>query len=477
MNDALDVLVIGGGPAGMAAATAAARAGARTRLIDEAMLPGGQVYRAPLPGMSLRDGGSDPDLAAGNRLRAALHDSGAAISLDHGVWSVAPGFHIDALGPDGLRRWSAPNLVVAAGTTERVVPFPGWTTPGVFGLAAATIMLKAQKILPGRRVAVAGVGPLVYAVATKLLASGGEVAAVVDLAGMGDWLARLPTLAARPDLLARGAAWMVELRRRGVPVFHRATIAAVSGQPRCRAIEIRPVDSARRPIAGAATTHIACDALVVGHGLVPQTEIGRMLGAEHHYDRVRGGWIPRRDADFATSVPGLFVAGDGGGISGAAAAELQGEIAGLAAARRAGVLGERDHARLSEAVRPWLARAERFGGAMAEMMALHDGQLDGVAPDTIVCRCEDITRAEIEAAVTDGASDANQMKAWTRCGMGPCQGRTCGDIAQAIVAHRVGGRDAARPFTARPPLRPLPTARLIGAFDYADIPIPKPAPL
>jgi hypothetical protein len=169
----------------------------------------------------------DADRRAGDALRAALKASGAEVRTGCRVWGVGGGvlvpagaaaapFRLDALAPDGRSfHVEARALVVCAGTHERIIAFPGWTLPGVMGLAAATILMKAQGVLPGRRVVVAGAGPLLFAVAWKLVKAGADVPAVVDLAGRAEWARALPALAARPDLLARGAAWRAGLRARG----------------------------------------------------------------------------------------------------------------------------------------------------------------------------------------------------------------------------------------------------------------------
>ena len=200
-----DVAVLGGGPAGMAAATEAARAGARTVLLEESLAPGGQVYRKPA-----FDGPRDADQRHGDALRASLAASGAEVLTGVRVWGLGGGplvteghapFVLNGLGAEV----SARALILATGTHERIIPFPGWTLPGVLGLAAATILLKAQGVLPGRRVVVAGQGPLLYAVAAKIIAGGGQVVAIADAAMMGEWARALPRLAARPDVLAHGA--------------------------------------------------------------------------------------------------------------------------------------------------------------------------------------------------------------------------------------------------------------------------------
>lgn len=466
-----DIAVLGGGPAGMAAATEAARRGARVVLLEESAAPGGQVYRAPPTGFVVP---ADADSRVGDALRAALRQSGAEIRPGCRVWGVGGGplvpqgmkaspFRLDALAPDGQSfAVEARALVLCTGTHERIIAFPGWTLPGVLGLAAATILLKAHGVLPGRRVVVAGAGPLLYAVAAKLLKAGAEVAAVVDLAHSREWVRALPALAARPDLLARGVAWRAKLLARGIRVMAGAQVSAAAGG---EVLERAQVDE----------TWIDCDALCVGHGLVPATEATRAFRAAHRYAAAEGGWVPVLDADQRCSVPFLYAAGDGAGVRGAAAAPASGRLAALAALHDLGMLP--DHAAARAAPARDLARAARAGGAMARMMALRPELVQAIPPETVVCRCEGVTRAEIDAACADGAGDMNQMKQFTRCGMGPCQGRLCGETAAELVAMHCGGRERAGFATGRLPLRPVAMDALLGDFDYADIPVPNAAPI
>ena len=475
----LDVAVLGGGPAGMAAATEAARRGARVALLEEGPAPGGQVYRAPPPGFDLP---ADADRRAGDALRAALAASGAELHLGARIWGVGGGplvpagaadapFRLDGLDARGRPfALEARALILCPGTQERIIPFPGWALPGVLGLAATTILLKAQGVLPGHRVVVAGAGPLLYAVAAKLLHHGAEVAAVVDLAARREWWRALPALAARPDLLARGAGWRAWLVARRVPVHAAARVTAAEGDDALRAVRVQALD-------GGAEHRIAADALCIGHGLVPATEATRTFRAAHRHAPELGGWVPVLDADFRSDVARLYVAGDGAGVRGAAAAPASGRLAALAALRDLDLLTAPAHAAARAPHAAAFGRAARAGEAMARIMALRPALVDAIPADTVVCRCEGVTRAEIEAALDDGAAELNQLKQFTRCGMGPCQGRLCGEAAAELVARRVGGRATAGFATGRLPLRPVPLDALLGDFDYADIPVPAPAPI
>lgn len=384
-----DVAVLGGGPAGMAAATEAAQGGARVVLLEESPAPGGQVYRAMPQGFQAKP---DADQRAGDALRAALAASGAELRAGCRVWGLGGGplvpegqphapFSLSALGADGVPfTLQARTLILCCGTHERIIPFLGWTLPGVIGLAAATILLKAQGILPGRRVVVAGAGPLLYAVAAKVVAGGGSVAAVVDAATQGEWLRALPALAARPDLLAQGIAWRAKLLAARVPVLAGAQVTAAEGDKVLTHVRVRD-------------RIFEADALCVGHGLVPATEASRTYRAHHLHRPEDGGWVPVLDAAQRTSVPFLYAAGDGAGVRGAAAAPAAGRLAARTALQDLGFkIGT---ASGQDAV---LTRARRTGAAMARMMALRPAMIKAIPAETIICRCEGVTRATIEDA-------------------------------------------------------------------------------
>ena len=436
-SHAVDLAVLGAGPAGTEAALAAAAAGRSVLLVDEAPAAGGQIYRkAPDALLTARHGagGPDPDRRAGDALRRELDGSGVRTAFGWRVWSVIRserGFRLDAIGLGDTHAVEATVLLVATGAIERVLPFPGWTTPGVFGLAAATTMLKSQRISPGKRVVVAGAGPLLAAVAAGVVKAGAEVAAVVDVNGPARWLAAVPNLALRPCLAAQGAGWVLRLLRARVPFHFRAHVVRAFGDKRLEAVKIALVDDRVRRAPDPVSTTLEADALCIGHGLAPVTELPRLLRAECVFDRTRGGWRPEIDRFGRTSVTGLYVAGDGAGILGGQAALLAGRTVGAAIAADLG--GTVPVARAS-----WTGwRARRFGAAMTALTATSSAVAVRVPPETIVCRCEDVTRAETDAGYDAGARELNQLKHFTRCGMGPCQGRSCGEAAAELLALRL----------------------------------------
>ena len=469
-----DLIVLGAGPAGANAAIVASQAGLKVALLDEQDGAGGQVWRQPLPGLTGLP--VSAEARSGDALRAQISASKVDLRLSRRIWSVGGSFRVDALGPLGNETVEAPSLIAATGAHERAVPFPGWTLPGVIGLAAATVLIKSQGVTPGRKVVVAGCGPLLVAVAAGILKLGGDVAGIVDLAGRRDWLAALPSLATQPELLGRGLGWALKIGAARVPVYFSHAIRQAQGRHVLERIVIAPVGRDGAYASGPDIT-LETDALCIGHGLVPGAEVTKLLRAEHRFDRLRGGFVPVLDAYGRTTVERLFACGDGAGLRGAIIAELAGRLAGLAAAHDAGAVPADRFAQIADPILAAISRARPFSDAMAGIMALRPAQVAAIAPETVICRCEDVTRGEIDAAHEAGAHDLNQLKHFTRCGMGPCQGRMCGDVTAELLASKVGSRERAGYWTGRPPLRPVPFDALMGAFDYSDIPIPEPAPL
>ncbi len=474
----IDLIVIGAGPAGANAAMVAASNGVDVHLVDEATQAGGQVWRAPIGDFEKSD---TPEIREGSCLRTRLATSGVKTLMGQRVWSVLINtdglFQVDSLGPDGPTTLIAPRLVAATGAYERIVPFDGWTTPGVMGLAAATILLKSHAVIPGKRPVIAGAGPLLLSVAAGVLDAGVKPLAVIDLDSRADWLTRLPSLATQPKLVARGAGWAARVHKADVPILHRHSVRSVDGHDKVEWVTVSPVDASGAFNDGQ-DRQFNADALLVGHGLIPSADIPRLLGAKTRHNPLRGGYVPDTDAHGRTSIDGLFAIGDGAGIRGADAAVTRGQICGLAVAKESGHLSDVE---FGHKVKPLLKACKKqshFSDAIAETLALRSGQVASVPKSAVVCRCEDVTRAEIEAAGSAGASDVNQLKHFTRSGMGPCQGRLCGEIAATILSQHLGvARQAVGTFTTRPPLRPVAMGDLTGTFSYDDIPIPEPAPL
>jgi NADPH-dependent 2,4-dienoyl-CoA reductase/sulfur reductase-like enzyme len=329
-------------------------------------------------------------------------------------------------------------------------------TPG-----AAQILLKSQGILPARRALVAGSGPFLLVVATDLAAAGVEVVGVVEAAS-GAWLDFWPLLA-HPRMLGEGLGHLRALRRFGVPVYWRHAVRVIHGHEQVDRVVVGRLDPQDRFIAGS-DRQWEVDAVCLGFGFIPSVELLRLAGCELTFDHHLGGWIPRRSPNGETSVSGIFAIGDGAGVGGAAIARLEGCLAGLRAAER---LGYRVPLDARHRVRGWLRELRRLRAArtiLSRAYAFRPGLLDLATPDTIVCRCEEVTTAEILAAIREGAQHVGQVKAWTRVGMGLCQGRICGPSVAALVARETGqSGEAVGYFNPRPPVKPLSAEAFAGS--------------
>jgi NADPH-dependent 2,4-dienoyl-CoA reductase/sulfur reductase-like enzyme len=463
------LLVIGGGPAGMAAAIEAARAGLACTLVDEGPRLGGQIYRQPPSSFRVCDARAlGRDYARGEALRAELAAAGERIDARAGTSVVGIwGREVAWVAGDASGTITAERMVLATGAYDRPVPFPGWTLPGVLTAGGAQGLVKTMHVVPGRRALVAGTGPLLLVVANQLHQVGVEVAAVVE-AGRPSWSPRAFGKVWRERGLLKDAwdYWRA-LRRAGIPLRFNQTVFAAHGAREVEAVTCGPVDPETwRPIRERAR-QIEVDLLVVGFGFVPNTELTALAGCRHEYVHELGGWIPVRGAHLETTVPGVFAAGDGAGVAGALVAVEEGRIAGITAAEQAGTL------RAAEADRrraPLLARLRSLARArevLDEISRIRPGLTELATPDTVACRCEEVSIAEVDGALAQGARDLQAIKLLTRLGMGPCQGRNCGPSMALHVAHAAGGGpEAMGRINPRPPVRPA----TVGALSRLDRP-------
>ena len=411
-----DVLVVGGGPAGIAAAARAAEQGARTLLVDEGLGPGGQIWR---PAPRRRHAGH----AA--RWIDRLARSGAAIRSGASVGDIdrtTNGFRVCAERSDGGSFVAdARTIVLATGARERFLPFPGWTLPGVVGVGGAQALIKSGLPVRGKRVVVAGTGPLVLAVAASLAAHGALVRLVAEQAPRSRVMRFAAGLWRAPSRAIQAVSYRVRLGT--VRYAMGAWVTRADGDSRLESVTITDTETTRT---------IGCDLLCVAFGLVPNVELARFLDCEVNDVGVRV------DTRQATSESGVFCAGEPTGIGGVELSLVEGEIAGASAA--GGAAAARIVARRAR------LRAEASG--LAAAFALRPEVLALAAADTIVCRCEDVRLGELDRAWT-----FRQAKLYTRVGMGPCQARICGTALECLLGWP---RDAPRP-----PLQPVRVGTLL----------------
>jgi D-hydroxyproline dehydrogenase subunit alpha len=389
-----EVLVVGAGPGGLAAAIAARRAGAAVLVLDERAMPGGQYFKQLAEGGA---GDGDAQHRRGAQLIATVRALGVTIRSGVEVWGAFPPLTLAGTSKGSVLRFEPKRLIVATGAYERGVPVPGWSAPAP---------------------------------------------------GIGQTGALMRMLGAAPGLLLQGIGYRAQLLKASVPVLQGRRIAAIEA-------------TADGLAAHVGDRRFVVDAVCLGYGFEPSSELLRALGCAHDYDPARGHLSTRRDADGRTSMPGVFAVGDCTGLGGALAALAEGAIVGFAAAADLGHGLMPSLTTELTAVRRRLARQRRFQAALWQFYAGPRPELDLADAGTIVCRCEEVTRGEIDAALAEGPLLAGDVKRRTRAGMGACQGRYCGPLIAAAIAARGGGTVGERSgFAPRPPAKPITIADL-----------------
>ncbi|MFZ9447021.1 MAG: FAD-dependent oxidoreductase [Alphaproteobacteria bacterium] len=442
------VVVVGAGPAGMRACEALVAAGLRPVLVDEARRPGGRIYQQP-PAGAERPARELYGLEAAKAAR--IHALGPALAgrIDHRAETLAWNCFEDALdllGPEGPSRLAFDALVLATGATDLALPFPGWTLPGAYALGGAQIALKTQGCAIGRRVAFLGAGPLLPLVACQYMEAGVDVAAVLDATPFLAKLRGLPRMLFAPATLAKGMLYVARLRRAGVPMFHDGRRPRAEGEGRVERLRFE---------AGGVEREVACDAIGASFGLRSETQLADLAGCRFAFDPRTRQHVPVRDVAGRSSRRHVYVAGDGAGIGGADAAELAGERAALALLEDLGLSFDANRAAWLEGR---LARLDVFRRGLEAAYPFPAHMVRDLDDATMLCRCEGITVGALrEAAVEKDAREVNRAKAFTRAGMGRCQGRMCGRAAaEVLAAARGDALEQAGRLRAQPPVKPIP---------------------
>lgn len=420
MTASYDLVVVGAGPGGIAAAVTAGERGLHVALLDDNHLPGGQIWR----GLHAASAASHPHGETFLHWTARLRGTGCTLLAG---WRVvaAPAPQCLRIERDGeCRDIPYRRLILATGARERFLPFPGWTLPGVTGVGGMQALVKAGIDLRGRTIVIAGTGPLLLAIASGLARCGARIAAICEQAPLARLLAFGLSLGAFPGKIVEAARYRSSIAQ--VPFHTACWVRHAEGAGRLQRVTLT---SGRRQWT------VDCDWLACGFHLVPNIELPRLLGCT-----LSEGYVAV-DAFRQSSVGGVACIGELTGIGGMEKAILEGEIAGLAAA------GHDAEARVRSSR---LVRFERFARNLERTFRLRNELLDLARPDTIVCRCEDILYAQVAQC-----GSWREAKLHTRCGMGACQGRICGAAAESLFGWQVSGD--------RPPLFPSAVSTLAAA--------------
>lgn len=460
-----DLVILGAGPAGMAAAAQAADLGLRVLVLDEQPRPGGQIWREVARAAPLRGALLGKDYSDGARFVRGLVHPNITLIGGASVWQIEPGGELAFSKGGKAQVVRGRRILLANGALERPMPLPGWTLPGVMTAGAAQILLKASGIVAQRAVLV-GSGPLLYLIAAQMVRAGMPPLSLVETQTQGDFLRatrHLPRALLGLGYLLKGLGLLRELRRAGVARFTGTTEIRIEGSDHAEAVTFTAKGHRHR---------IACDTVLLHHGVVPNTQASRSLRLPHHWDDAQRSFQPVRDRWGRSAEPAVFVAGDGARIAGVHAAVLTGKIAALAIAH--------DLEKLSEGDRDLAARHLRLRlgletAARPFLDCAYPPCTQALAPDnnTIICRCEEVTAGAIRQSAALGCIGPNQTKAFGRAGMGPCQGRYCGlTVTEILSACNDQSPSQTGAFRIRAPIKPVTLGELAQMDVRGDAPLP-----
>jgi len=454
--------VVGAGPAGIMAAAAAANAGVAVTVIDNNPLPGGQYYRQSPTEFEISDPlASHSGHAEAAELYARLDHPNIHVIQQMEVWGVFDQRTLALTDHKQTFQLETEKIVLATGAYDRPLAFPGWTLPGVLGAGAALRMLKTQWILPGKRILLAGLGPLQLTLADLLLKSGADVVCVAEASNPFSAWRYLPGFWGHWNRLREAYDYHRTLRSHRVPLLFNHAIVSAEGSAQVEKATIAHLDKKGATIPGTEQSY-EVDTICLGYGLLPSYQLPAAFGCDLRYDDKLQWFIPRHNDSMETSEAGVFIAGDVTDMGGAFVAASEGRLAGLAAAHQLGKLE-------SSALKPAqseLRRLNRLASALQGIYAFRPELAHLTRDDTVICRCEKVSTRKIKDSLSNGAIDLHQVKLQTRCGMGHCQGRICNSLAAPIITRQTGRPlSALKPYTARPPIQPISLGELANCHE------------
>lgn len=449
-----DVIIVGAGPAGLSAATTASELGLDVLVLDEQPTPGGQLYRniERVGEETLKNLG--PDYSNGLSLVKKFRTSGAEYLGGSIVWNIEPNGSVCFSQGGRSFQLQGKHIIVAIGATERPVPFEGWNLPGVMGAGAIDANFKSSGTVPDGPVVLGGSGPLLLLVIGHLVSLGVEIRAVLDTTPNGNMLSAMPFLPGalkRTDYLLKGMGMLLKLKRSGIKYHKNITQFKAHGRGQLSSVSFSTKRKNHR---------IDSDLFLVHEGVIPRCDFTQLLKLKHRWDPVQRFWYPRTTQFGATENEKIYVAGDGAFVHGGIPAAIKGTLAALDIAKKLKALPASEKVdtipKLAKELSAELAPRPFVDGLYKPRKDLYR-----VSDETLVCRCEEVTAADIRQAVKEGCREPNEIKALTRCGMGHCQGRMCGMALAEIVADELNVEvEELQPLNVRAPVRNLSLSEL-----------------
>lgn len=458
--------IVGAGPAGIMAAYTAAMAGVDVTIIDNNPQPGGQYYRQSPPEFNFPNMiDSISSRVDGPEVLSKLANKKIRTFYSAQVWGVHEGNKL--LFADEKQSYILPTdqVIIATGAYDRPMAFPGWTLPGVLGAGATLRMVKTQWVLPGKRVLLAGTGPLQLALADLLLKKGAEVVCIAEAANPFTKPGQLPNFWGNWDRLIEGLQYFSTLFKHKVKTYYDHAIIKATGSDHVERATIAKLDKNGDPIPGTEKEY-EVDAVCLGYGLIPAFQLAASFNCQLSFDPRINWFTPKHDQTMATTTPNVFVAGDLTAIAGSKAALLEGEIAGLNAIHKLGAITDQELSERSSKVSKKLKKINRLANALQVLYKIRPELSKLAKDDTLICRCEEVPLSSIKEAIANGGADLHQVKLATRSGMGYCQGRFCSALVAPLIAEATGTPLSEMvPFTVRSPIHPLTMEMLASGFN------------
>jgi NADPH-dependent 2,4-dienoyl-CoA reductase/sulfur reductase-like enzyme len=460
------IVIVGAGPAGLAAATALVSYGASVLLIDAGQRVGGQYWRHSAgSGLSKKH----------EEMRIISHPNVEYLP-DTNVWAAT---HLDGISTLHLlmddaheRKVTTRWLVLATGAYDRSLPFPGWDLPGVMTAGGVQALLKGEKRLAGKEFVVAGTGPFLLPVAVGLIMAGARVNAIVEAAPLTAWLTNLGGLARSGNKFRDFATFQKIIRTAKVKIHYGSAITAAHGTNSLESVTLEKIGRdflAKRR----AKTEIPCDVLAVGWGFTPDISLASALGCRTQLELRDGSLVVAVDENQGTSLVGIYAAGEATGVGGSALALTEGKIAATAMAQAIGLIEPAKSAKLIQEQKRVRRKQQIFANALLDVYQVAHGWTTWPTPETIICRCEEVTVRQLRDAISElGVSDGKSAKSLTRAGMGMCQGRVCGQAVSEFVAKECGRKVTLADLQGgakRPIITPIPLGLLANGINDRTI--------